>query len=284
MLAPFTWRMTVPLFTGISLTRRAALAAVASSPALAVATRVRAEETATQSTLLTPSCILTPQADAGPYYFDAKMRREDITEGHPGAPLQLRFVVLQAGSCKPLAGARVDVWHARADGFYSGYRGQGDDHTTDTSGGTFMRGTQFAGPRGEVSFRTVYPGWYEGRTAHIHFKVFTDEKSVLTGQMYFPDALSQYLYTNVSAYKRKAARSTFNYNDGLALMDLAHGGFCDIKEEADHYLATLILGIDQTGATARNQNREPPDFGGGSARRGPASLVPGLAASKPKNG
>ncbi len=276
--------MTVSLFAGNSLTRRAALTAMASSPALATASRVHAEDTAAQPALLTPSCVLTPQAVEGPYYFDAKMRRDDITEGHPGAPLRLRFIVMEAGSCKPLAGARVDVWHARADGFYSGYRGQGDDHAIDTSGGTFMRGTQFAGPRGEVSFRTVYPGWYEGRTAHIHFKVFTDEKSVLTGQMYFPDALSQYLYANVGAYKRKAARTTFNYNDGLALMDGAHGGFCDIREQADHYLATLVLGVDQTGTMARNQSRIPPGFTSGSARGGPASLVPGVSAPKPKNG
>ncbi len=271
-------------FTGRPLTRRAALAALGSSPALAVPTLVRAEETAAQSALLTPSCVLTPQAVAGPYYFDARMRREDVTEGHPGAPLRLRFVVLEAGSCKPLAGARVDVWHARADGFYSGYRGQGDDHAIDTTGGTFMRGTQFAGPRGEVSFRTVYPGWYEGRTTHIHFKVFADDNSVLTGQMYFPDALSQYLYANVSAYKRKAARTTFNYNDGLALMDSSHGGFCDIKEEADHYLATLVLGVDQTGAAARNENRGAPGFAGSPPRHGPASLVPGLTAPRPKSG
>jgi protocatechuate 3,4-dioxygenase beta subunit len=266
------------LFTGLSLSRRAALTALAASPMFAMPTRVHAEDTTAQPA---PSCILTPEAVEGPYYFDAKMRREDITEGHPGAPLRLRFTVLEAGSCKPLTGARVDVWHARADGFYSGYRGQGDDHAIDTSGGTFMRGTQFAGARGEVSFRTVYPGWYEGRTAHVHFKVFTDQRSVLTGQMYFPDALSQYLYTNVSAYKRKAARSTFNYNDALALMDGAHGGFCDLKEEADHYLATLVLGVDRTGAGARDDNRIPP---GGSARRGPASLVPGLAAPKPRSG
>jgi protocatechuate 3,4-dioxygenase beta subunit len=80
----------------------------------------------------------------------------------------------------------------------------------------------------------VYPGWYEGRTAHIHFKVFTDRKNVLTGQMYFPDALSQYLVANVSAYGRKVKRDTFNTNDAAALMDQAHGGFCDMKQEADH--------------------------------------------------
>jgi protocatechuate 3,4-dioxygenase beta subunit len=128
-----------------------------------------------------PSCILTPQAIEGPYYFDTKMRRTDITEGHSGAPLRPRFVVMEASSCRPIAGARVDVWHASADGRYSGYTCQGDDHTIDTTDATFMRGTQLADSRGEAGFKTVYPGWYAGRTAHIHFKVFTDRKNVLTG-------------------------------------------------------------------------------------------------------
>jgi protocatechuate 3,4-dioxygenase beta subunit len=190
-------RSTVPVFKRPVLTRRATLTALASAPALGMlGASARADDASAQAVAPTPSCILTPQAVEGPYYFDAKMQRTDITEKHPGVPLRLRFVVMEASSCRPIAGARVDVWHTRADGLYSGYRGQGDDHATDTTGGTFMRGTQFADAHGEVGFRTVYPGWYEGRTTHIHFKVFTDEKTVLTGQMYFPDALSQYLYAN----------------------------------------------------------------------------------------
>lgn len=171
---------------------------------------------------------------------------------------------MDVATCRPLSGARVDIWHARADGLYSGYQGQGDDHAIDTTGGTFMRGTQIADSQGEVSFRTVYPGWYEGRTAHVHFKVFTDEKNVLTGQMYFPDALSQYIFTNVNAYGRKTTRDTFNADDDLALTDKSHGGFCDIREQADHYLATLILGVDRAAPVlAQNFGGPggPPGFG-----------------------
>jgi protocatechuate 3,4-dioxygenase beta subunit len=282
-------RSTVPEFKRPVLTRRATLTALASAPALGMlGASARADDASAQAVAPTPNCILTPQAVEGPYYFDAKMQRTDITEKHPGVPLRLRFVVMEASSCRPIAGARVDVWHTRADGLYSGYRGQGDDHATDTTGGTFMRGTQFADARGEVGFRTVYPGWYEGRTTHIHFKVFTDEKTVLTGQMYFPDALSQYLYANVSAYGRKRARDTFNGNDGLALADTTHGGFCDIKEAADHYLATLVLGVDRAAADLADGMRGPPPPGAGGGRRpprrGPATIVPGVARSEQRNG
>jgi protocatechuate 3,4-dioxygenase beta subunit len=258
-------------------TRRAALAALASTPAvIASATRCYAEAAQGSTASLTPSCTLTPASVPGPFYFDPKLQRADITEGHPGAPLRLRFIVMDAATCIPIPGARVDVWHTRADGFYSGYPGQGDNHRIDTSGGTFMRGTQFADPRGEAAFRSIYPGWYGGRTTHVHFKIFIDDRDMLTGQMYFPDALSQYIYANVGAYRRKLIRDTFNGNDELALSDTTRGGFCDIREEADHYLATLIVGVSRTAAAVMGDSPAPPIQ--------PRTIVPGVAASKQKNG
>jgi protocatechuate 3,4-dioxygenase beta subunit len=281
-----------------ALTRRTAVAGLFAATALPLRPAIAHAADARDNF----SCIATPQAVEGPYYFDAKMLRSDITEGHPGAPLRIRLVVMDAASCQPLTGARVDIWHSRADGLYSGYAGQGDDHAIDTSGGSFMRGTQLADTRGEVRFSTVYPGWYEGRTTHIHFKVFTDEKNVLTGQMYFPDALSQYLYANVNAYARKTPRDTFNGNDELALMDKGHGGFCDIREQADHYQATLVLGVDRAAPVVTQRFGPPPGmppgppprFGMGpppgpppgmpARKRTVAAIVPGVAAKDQKNG
>jgi len=63
------------------------------------------------------TCVLWPQLDEGPYYFDTKLVRADITEGRPGAPLKLNLLVVESGPCKPMAGIRVDVWHADAGGF-----------------------------------------------------------------------------------------------------------------------------------------------------------------------
>jgi protocatechuate 3,4-dioxygenase beta subunit len=268
-----------------ALTRRAAVAGLFAAPSLCLPNTVAraGDDAVTAGPRVSFSCIATPQAVAGPYYFDPKLQRIDITEGHPGAPLQIRLMVIDTATCQPLAGTRIDVWHARADGFYSGYRGQGDNHKIDTSGGTFMRGTQETDAQGEARFRTVYPGWYTGRTAHIHFKVFTDRKNVLTAQMYFPDALSQYIYGNVNAYRRKKPRDTFNVNDGLALMDKTHGGFCDLKEEADHYLATLILGVDRSATALADDLWPPPGLGPEAmSHHGPAAIVPGVARSDQK--
>ena len=89
------------------------------------------------------------------------------------------------------------------------------------------------------------------------------------------DALSQYIFANFAAYRRKANRNTFNSNDELALQDAAHGGFCDISEQADHYLATLVVGVSRTIVTALGQ---PARL---SIRL--RTIIPGVAAEKQKN-
>jgi protocatechuate 3,4-dioxygenase beta subunit len=258
------------------LSRRTALTNLACAPAIIASTPHALAETASPAAVApTPACTLTPAAISGPYYFDPRLVRRDITEGHPGAPLRLRFVVMDAANCTPVSGARVDVWHTRADGYYSGYPGQGDKRNVDTSGGTFMRGTQIADARGEVLFHSIYPAWYLGRTVHVHFKIFIEDRDMLTGQMYFPDALSQYIFANVGAYQRKVVRTVFNTTDGFAVPDGARGGYCDIKEEADHYRATLVVGISRSVVTALDQPGKP--------RLKPRAIVPGVDPEQQKN-
>jgi protocatechuate 3,4-dioxygenase beta subunit len=239
-----------------------------------------------------PACILTPQAVEGPFYFDPRLERSDITEGKTGVPLTLSLQLVEAGTCLPLAGARVDVWHADAGGSYSGYENQGDARTLSTRGETFLRGTQLSGDSGEASFRTLYPGWYAGRTAHVHFKVFLDAKNVLTGQLYFPDALSEFIFRNIAPYSgRGRERDTINATDGV-LRDSGGGRatFCNIKEEADHYRASLTIGVDRSATPAVDVSPPPPPNGGrfiaGPAFRAPpvqkwseAALVPGAPAT-----
>lgn len=160
-----------------------------------------------------PVCQLTAEQEVGPFYVKNELLRTDIREGKPGLPLQLRLVVLDARTCRPLPRAAVDVWHCDAMGLYAGYtkmdpRGPGPmpgrpggpppppgfrpDHpdpnhpgnrpgppegmgppppTRTTDELTFLRGVQFTGAGGEITFQTVFPGFYMGRTNHIHFKV-----------------------------------------------------------------------------------------------------------------
>ena len=122
------------------------------------------------------SCVLTPEMTEGPYYIAGEKLRRNITDGHAGTPLVLQLAVVDASTCKPIKGATVDIWHADAAGNYSGF-GAGSGSRT------FMRGIQRTNVRGIATFRTVYPGWYQGRTVHIHVKVHLKGNVVHTGQL-----------------------------------------------------------------------------------------------------
>ena len=100
---------------------------------------------------------------------------------------------VEAGSCAPIAGTSVDIWHTDAYGRYSGFPGQGEDGA-DTSGETSCGGTQMTDEDGLVEFERIYPGWYQGRTAHIHFKVYTEEGNLVSSQLYFPDEVTDAVY------------------------------------------------------------------------------------------
>ena len=81
--------------------------------------------------------------------------------------------------------------------------------TGSTRGETFLRGTQFTDADGQVRFATIYPGWYPGRTPHIHFKVFLDAVSLVIGQLYFPDPVTEHVYATLPPYReRQAERDT----------------------------------------------------------------------------
>ena len=69
----------------------------------------------------TPSCILVPEQEEGPYYIDDEKLRRDVTEDRPGVPLKLRIAVVDAARCVPLRNAAVDLWHCDALGVYSGF-------------------------------------------------------------------------------------------------------------------------------------------------------------------
>jgi hypothetical protein len=124
-------------------------------------------------------CVLTPEQTEGPFYVDGEKVRRDIRGGRPGLKLLLRTTVVDASTCKPIKRAAVDVWHCDAGGVYSGVNGNTD---------AFLRGIQRTDANGLAEFVTIFPGWYQGRTTHIHVKVHLGGTVVHTGQLYFPEA------------------------------------------------------------------------------------------------
>lgn len=218
------------------------------------------ERTAEAGLLNSDVCLLTPEVTEGPFYFDPKLVRSDITDGKQGVLITLLLQTVDA-HCMPLSGARVDIWHCDASGVYSNYPGQGDnsEHQISTEGQSFLRGTQLADQRGVVRFQSIYPGWYPGRTTHIHFKVFMDSKNVLTGQIFFPDALSEYIYQNVPPYSsRKWFRDTLNSDDSIAT-EATRASYANVKEETGHYLVSMIIGANPNSISHYTEGmRRPP--------------------------
>jgi protocatechuate 3,4-dioxygenase beta subunit len=181
------------------------------------------------------SCILTPEQTEGPYYIAGEKLRRNITDGHAGAPMQLRTFVVDATTCRPIRNAAVDVWHADAAGVYSGF-GSG------SASRTFMRGIQRTNAKGLAQFRTVYPGWYQGRTVHIHVKVHAGGNVVHTGQLYFPDSLTDAVYRQMP-YSSRPSRTTRNADD---MIFRSGGGRSMLKvrrTSSGLYVATITVGV-----------------------------------------
>jgi protocatechuate 3,4-dioxygenase beta subunit len=128
----------------------------------------------------TSSCVLTPELTEGPYWLDDELLRTNITEGQAGIPFNLSITVKDITSCLPITNAFVDIWHCNATGAYSGFggnsgAGQGGPGGMGGSGPstneTFLRGIAVTDSNGVATFETIQPGWYQGRTPHIHIKV-----------------------------------------------------------------------------------------------------------------
>ncbi|HEY3257641.1 MAG TPA: intradiol ring-cleavage dioxygenase, partial [Gemmatimonadaceae bacterium] len=179
---------------------------------------------ANASTASTPGCVVRPAETAGPYYVEEKLNRSDIrsdpSDGsvRDGAPLELTFNVSQLamGVCAPLAGAVVDVWHCDALGVYSDVNDQSGYF--DSRGKKFLRGYQLTDASGRATFKTIYPGWYQGRTVHIHFTVRTNPAAAaaheFTSQIYFDDAMNEKVFLQ-APYSSKGKRTMTNEQDGI---------------------------------------------------------------------
>jgi protocatechuate 3,4-dioxygenase beta subunit len=154
------------------------------------------------------SCVLTPEQTEGPYYVAGAPVRRDVTEGRPGAALTLRLSVVDVSSCKPIKGASVEIWHCDAGGVYSGVAQQ------STQSEEFLRGVQRTDAKGLAIFRTIYPGWYQGRTVHIHTKVHVAGNVVHTGQLYFADPVTDAVYTR-TPYSSRPNRDPRNAGDSI---------------------------------------------------------------------
>lgn len=203
----------------------------------------------TETKLTSPACIVSPEQTEGPYFVDEKLNRSDIrsdpTDGtvKEGVPLQLTLKISQVGSngCTPLENAIVDIWHCDALGVYSDVQ----DRSFNTTGKKFLRGYQVTDANGSVNFTTIYPGWYPGRTVHIHVKVRTNATNgqgyEFTSQLYFDDSISDQVYTK-APYVSRGQRTGNNAQDGI-FNDGGAQMLLKLTPAENGYAGTLDIGV-----------------------------------------
>ena len=194
----------------------------------------------------TSACTLTPQQTEGPFYFDADAIRSDIREDREGVPLRLAIRVRGERSCEPLRNAVVDIWHCDAGGLYSGFEAASTGGPGAGPGGgggptdeeRYLRGAQVTNADGIVEFKTIYPGWYPGRTVHIHAKVHLNRRELLTTQLNFDDAVSAAVFRR-APYSARTGRDTFNEDD--AIFD--ERTLLKLRREGDGYLGVISFDV-----------------------------------------
>jgi protocatechuate 3,4-dioxygenase beta subunit len=232
-------------FTGATV----AIALMGSSPG-----QSGSREPTRTAAVTAPSCVVRPQQTEGPYFVDEQLNRADIRSDpsdssvKEGVPVRLGFHVSRiAGSaCTPFSGAVVDVWQCDALGMYSDV--QDINGLFDTRGKKFLRGYQTADASGTAQFITIYPGWYPGRTVHIHFKIRTEPAAQrgfeFTSQLYFDEAITDQVHAQ-APYATKGQRPLKNDKDyifrsgGSQLMPL-------LTKDAQGYVGTFDIGLQIT--------------------------------------
>jgi protocatechuate 3,4-dioxygenase beta subunit len=212
------------------------------------------------------SCAVVPELTEGPYYIDIDKVRSDIREDRPGTPLTLAIRVRDFPDCTPRANAVVDIWHCDAAGSYSGFEssstgggggaggpggggsggpppggggpggGGGGNSPSDTK--RYLRGSQITGADGIAQFVTIYPGWYRGRTVHVHVKVHIGNNRVATSQLFFDEAVTRAVYAT-GPYATHTGQDTSNANDGI----FAKANLLTPTKSGDGYLAAVNLDV-----------------------------------------
>ncbi|WP_214371153.1 intradiol ring-cleavage dioxygenase [Pseudonocardia sp. H11422] len=193
----------------------------------------------------TGTCTLTPEETEGPYHLDLDDVRRDIREDRPGALLRLALRVQDVTDCAPVPNALVEIWHCDAGGIYSGFEaastgaGGQPGRNSGATDGTYLRGSQVTDADGIVDFLTIYPGWYRGRTVHIHFKVHVGSTTMPTSQLYFDEAVTDTVYAG-APHSGHPGRDTPDTDDRIFDSNLV----LTTSRTTDGYLALMNVGID----------------------------------------
>ena len=181
------------------------------------------------------SCAVTPSETVGPYPSLTDLIRSDVREGKSGTPVALTIAVVNVnGGCNPVANANVEIWQCDAAGNYSEYGTQRSE--------TYLRGIQTTNASGEVTFTTIYPGWYQGRATHIHVEVVVNGASVKVTQIGFSESVNAAVYAT-GVYASRGANPTSNAGDSVFADSIASELATISGDPAKGYAATFRVGV-----------------------------------------
>jgi protocatechuate 3,4-dioxygenase beta subunit len=183
------------------------------------------------------ACAVTPTETIGPYPSLSDFFRSDVREDRQGTRLTLTITVVNtSASCAAVSGVNVEIWHVDAAGVYSQY-GSG-------TGATFLRGIQTTDANGQVTFTTIYPGWYQGRATHIHVEVTRGTTSLKVTQIAFPEAINNTVHSQGAyAATGRGTNPQSNASDGIFSDSLASELVTPSGDVAGGYSATFQVGI-----------------------------------------
>ncbi|KAL0491519.1 catechol dioxygenase [Acrasis kona] len=211
------------------------------------------------------ACVLTSEETVGPYYVENMPFRQDVREDRQGIPLKLNITVVDTNSeCKPLPGAVVEIWHCDSQGVYSHYQAQSLGTGSQTDDSTFLRGKTYSDSKGVASFITIYPGWYEGRTVHIHVRVHFGGLIVHTGQLYFNETITDWV-SKISPYSSHSIDIVSHAEDGIFNIDGLATAYFLGDSVSDGFTATVTAVVNSTNV--------PAAAGFGPGMRGPGILM-----------
>jgi len=197
------------------------------------------------------NCALIPEETEGPYPLlailsNSSIVRTNITETQTGVPLTLTLTFDNVNdACAPLVNAAVYIWQCNKDGEYSGYSSTANgSHLNET----FLRGIQLTDSNGQVSFTTIYPGWYTGRITHVHVQVYLNDNLAVTAtattQLAFPQDITTAVYNSslYATHGQNTSVTSFSadnvFSDGTTYQMMTVTG-----DTTNGYVATLNIGI-----------------------------------------
>jgi protocatechuate 3,4-dioxygenase beta subunit len=131
--------------------------------------------------------------------------------------------------------AAVDIWHCDALGVYSAA-------VAGNAGTNFLRGVQRTNANGIATFKTIYPGFYQGRAVHIHVKVHVRGNVVHTGQLFFPAGITNSVYARAPYSRHGTTPDTPNPQDAIFRNGGAKGMLA-LKKTSAGYTGSITLGV-----------------------------------------